>query len=116
MYQIVVIWSDGSSGSSTYSFKTEEEALAFKQGLDATADNLNSMPFCISRGNWTTTRSWSIKHIAAISVFVSLWSIMWWYLLTASDQPLEYLAVTIISGSVFYLASLASFWLKKKIL
>lgn len=106
MYQILVIWAEDDSQSVTYSFKTEAEALAFHKSLDELEHHLDVAPFSVSKGSWITEHQPTDIHTRLVSLFAALCGCLWWGLLTSSQHPSEYLAIGLISGSIYYLGSL----------
>ena len=106
MYQILVVWTEDDSRSITYRFKTEVQALAFSEALDEMENHLGVVPFSVSKGTWKMEQSHHTALYIAISFITALWGSLWWYLLTSSQRPLEYIAVGLITGSAYYLGSL----------
>ena len=115
MYELKVVWEK--DGEKTYRFSTSAEARAFQYGIteEVAKNSDRTLPqIIISKKTKLKPESSKLGYIAALtSILVSLFTCVWWYIITSSDVLIEYGFIGIISMLISYLCFLM-WWLVKK--
>ena len=114
MKKIKIIW--GPWTSSIYSFQTQTEVDAFRQGLSEAQAHIADCPEFVVTEEPEETHSTTISpwYQLLFSVFIGAWAFFWWFRFNDVKIALEYMLVGLVATLVSYIFMLLYHWRKKR--